>query len=53
MNDETEIIVCQGPPACPFEGDAAVQNQIDGCPNCRRIVVLPDGTEVERQNAPN
>ena len=52
MDDEAEVIVCQGPPTCPFEGDEAVQNQIDGCPNCRRIVIPADGTEVERPKVP-
>ena len=32
---------------CPFEGDAAVQNQLDGCPLCRRILIGQDGSETE------
>jgi hypothetical protein len=39
------VIVCQGPPACLLEGDAAMQAQIDGCIWCRRIIVHQDGTE--------
>ena len=42
-----EIIICSGPPDCPFEGDAAVQNQLDGCPLCRRILIGQDGSETE------
>lgn len=52
MDDEDaegngEIVVCLGPPTCLFQGDEAVENQIDGCPNCRRIFYLSDGTECE------
>jgi len=38
-DDGSEIIICAGPPLCLLQGDEAVQNQIDGCPKCRRIVV--------------
>ena len=42
-----QIIICDGPPLCPFEGDEAVQNQNDGCPRCHRIVIRDDGSETE------
>lgn len=42
-----EIIICVGPPLCLLQGDEAVQNQIDGCPKCRRVTVAPDGRETE------
>lgn len=48
-----EVIVCAGPPQCLLQDDAAVQNQIDGCPLCRRIVVHDDGTETEYQAKAN
>lgn len=48
-NDRGEVIVCAGPPDCMLQGDAAVQNQIDGCPKCRRIVIADDGSEAEHQ----
>lgn len=53
MNDDTEIIVCAGPPLCALEGDDAVRNQMDGCPLCRRIVIREDGTEAEYQLRPH
>lgn len=52
MSDAPEIIVCAGPPLCALEGDAAMQNQIDGCPLCRRIIIHADGTETEYQTRP-
>lgn len=46
MDDETEVIhVCQGPPRCDLEGDAAVAAQQAGCLWCVRIYVAPDGSE--------
>lgn len=48
-----EVVVCAGPPFCMLEGDEAVQNQIDGCPKCRRIIVGDDGTETEYQAKAN
>ncbi len=48
-DDASEIIVCAGPPACLLSGDEAVQNQNDGCPRCRRIVIDADGNETEYQ----
>lgn len=39
------VIVCQGPPRCMLEGDAAMEMQIRGCAFCRRIEVLADGSE--------
>lgn len=47
MNHQNEVIVCAGPPSCPFEGDAAVKNAQDGCPKCRHIIISDDGTETE------
>lgn len=44
-----EVILCEGPPACPFDGDEAVAAQVAGCPRCRRIVIHPDGSETEYQ----
>lgn len=51
--DDPEVIVCAGPPDCLLQGDEAVQNQIDGCPRCRRIVVRADGSETEYQRKAN
>jgi hypothetical protein len=39
------VIICQGPPRCMLEGDEAVAAAKAGCPWCRRIELLPDGTE--------
>ncbi len=47
MQPTTEVIVCAGPPLCAIEGDAAIENAQAGCPNCRHIVVHPDGGESE------
>lgn len=47
MNDDPEVIVCAGPPLCPFQGDDAVENAEQGCPNCLHIICHPDGTETE------
>lgn len=41
------VIVCQGPPRCSLEGDAAVAAAEAGCVWCRRITVHEDGTETE------
>lgn len=51
--DDTEIIVCAGPPACDLQDDAAIEAANAGCPLCRRIVVHADGTESEYQTMPN
>ena len=42
--DDGDVIVCAGPPTCPLEGDEAVQNAVDGCTNCERHVLQPDGS---------
>lgn len=52
-DDDQLIIVCLGPPYCALQDDEAVQNQIDGCTMCRRIVVRSDGTEYEYQLKPH
>jgi len=39
------IHVCQGPPACQLQGDAAISAQKSGCPWCKRSIVHDDGTE--------
>jgi len=39
------IIVCQGPPVCLLMGDEAVAAQKAGCIWCKRIIMLPDGSE--------
>lgn len=44
-----EVIVCAGPAACPFIGDAAIENAKAGCPRCRRIRCTPDGLSHEYQ----
>ena len=54
-DEDPEIIVCQGPPVCLLEGDAAVEAAQKGCPWCKHIVVHPDGTDtvtdpIERAN---
>jgi hypothetical protein len=48
----SDVIVCAGPPLCPFEGDEAVQNQVDGCPNCERITVHENGSETTSKRQP-
>lgn len=48
-----EVICCEGPPLCMFEGDAAVTNALQGCPLCRHIVIHPDGTETEYRRKSN
>ena len=48
-----DISVCLGPPHCFLQGEDAEQNQIDGCPICRRIRVHSDGTIEESKKAPN
>lgn len=53
QEEAAEVIVCAGPPACMLQGDEAMQNQIDGCPRCRRIVVHEDGSETEYQAKAN
>lgn len=46
-SDYPEVIVCVGPPYCELQDERAVENQIAGCPLCRRIVCLPDGSTAE------
>lgn len=43
--DEAEpaVIVCQGPPRCPLEGDDAVAAAEAGCVWCERHRVLDSG----------
>lgn len=45
--DDATIVVCAGPPLCLLKGDEAIENQEDGCPRCRRIIIHDDGTESE------
>lgn len=45
MSNTSTIIVCQGPPRCPFQGDDAVAAQMAGCLWCQRIVIDEDGGE--------
>lgn len=52
IDDDATVTVCAGPPLCLFEDDEAVANALAGCPNCRRIVVHPDGTETEHRRKP-
>jgi hypothetical protein len=44
-----EVVTCEGPPDCQFEGEAAFEAACAGCPRCRHTVVRPDGTETEYQ----
>lgn len=44
---DSEVIVCEGPSRCLLQGDEAVENQLNGCPLCKRIIVHADGTETE------
>jgi hypothetical protein len=53
MTDDPQVIVCAGPPICPFEDDEAVKNAQDGCPNCRRITIRFDGAETESRREPH
>lgn len=43
--DLGEVIVCQGPPRCPLEDEAAIAAQEAGCIWCIRIAIHSDGTE--------
>ena len=43
-----EVWICQGPPRCALEGDAAVAAQEAGCIWCDVITIHPDGTETHR-----
>lgn len=45
----SEVWVCQGPPRCSLDGDAAVAAQQQGCPWCRVIFVYADGSESVRE----
>jgi len=45
--DDSEVICCEGPPLCLFQGDEAIENAQAGCPLCRHIVIHADGTETE------
>lgn len=40
-----EIVICQGPPKCDLEGDAAYEAQVAGCLWCQRITIDDDGSE--------
>lgn len=42
-NETVCVIACQGPPRCAFEGEAAVQHQLDGCIWCEVHRRLPSG----------
>lgn len=54
MSDEpTEVIVCAGPPICLLEDEDAIRAAQNGCPNCRHIVIHPDGGEREYQRRAN
>lgn len=46
-SERVEVICCEGPPLCQFQGDEAVQNANDGCPLCRRLVMNGDDTVLE------
>ena len=51
MNDDDLpiVTVCQGPPRCVLEGDAAVEAAEAGCVWCQRHRLLPSGEwHVER-----
>lgn len=48
-DDLAEIVVCQGPPRCGLDGDAAVDAQRAGCIWCKRITVHDDGTETAQE----
>lgn len=45
MSDESLVIVCQGPPVCRLDGDAAVNAQKAGCVWCKRIYIDSIGRE--------
>ena len=38
------LIICQGPPRCMLEGEAAIAAQDDGCVWCERRVMHKDGS---------
>ncbi len=52
-NNDCEIIVCAGPPECPFTDDEAVENARNGCPLCKRTIYHADGSETEYQRKAN
>lgn len=39
------VTVCQGPPACLYEGDEAVAEANRGCLWCEKITLYADGSE--------
>lgn len=49
--EHPEVVVCAGSPACPFMGNDAIAASVAGCPRCRHIVCLPDGTKSEYRKA--
>lgn len=48
-DEESEVVVCAGPPQCELSDDAAIYAANNGCPLCRHIVVHADGTTTEYQ----
>ena len=45
-DDESAVmIVCQGKPRCDLSGDAAIANQVAGCPWCIRHYIDCNGVE--------
>jgi len=44
-DNESEVIVCEGPPKCLLEGDEAIACQQAGCKLCKRITIYYDRTE--------
>lgn len=53
IDEPGTVHICCGPPKCLLEDDAAVANQLAGCPLCKRIIINPDGTETEYRQRPN
>lgn len=50
--DTSTIMVCQGPPRCMLEGDAAVEAQKAGCPWCKRLSVFNMTGEIIHTSEP-
>lgn len=43
QDDLPQVIVCQGPPRCDKEGDAAHEAAKAGCAWCERHTLMPNG----------
>jgi hypothetical protein len=49
IENDPQVVVCQGPPVCDLQGDEAEAAMKEGCPWCKVIVLHEDGTETVRE----